>query len=93
MYGSEIYFSQLDNKDELTALARWFVNPRESYLYGQYSFIKNVLLVDSNVRQPLANGFEFNTFFDFSGAFLLSKDSTKTEEGEEKKFNINNFKR
>ncbi len=92
VYGTEVFFSQLNNKDRLQALGNLLRNPRESMLYGQLNTIKNVLLIDSNVRQPLANGLEFNTYMDVSAAVLIQKNSQKTDNGDVRDFSINNFK-
>jgi hypothetical protein len=92
MYGTEVFFSQINNRERIQALGNLLRNPKESMLYGQLNTIKNVLLIDSNVRQPLANGFEFNTFMDASAGLLIQKDSKKTDSGETREFSINNFK-
>ena len=53
-----------------------------------------MLLIDSNVKQPLANGFEFETSFDVSTSLLVSKASTKEVASEDEtniEFDLNNF--
>jgi hypothetical protein len=91
LYGTEVFFSEINSKERMQTFGNILRNPRESLLYGQYNTIKNVLLIDSNVRQPLANGFEFNTFIDVSAGVLVQKDSTKTDSENGRKFSINNL--
>lgn len=92
-YGADIYYSRLDSAEELKKLADLLRGPREN-LYNQVMTIRNLLLVDSNVKQPLLNGLAFETSLDVSAAMLVSKASSKQNidgEGDEIDFNLNNF--
>lgn len=93
VYGSDVFYSELDNIYKLKRLSDFLRNPREYLLYSQVDTIKNLFLIDSRVRQPLMNGFEFNTFMDTSLSLLLKKQSSKTDSDELRKFKINNFYR
>ena len=92
-YGADIYYSRLDSAEELKKLADLFRGPREN-LYKQVMTIRNLLLIDSNVKQPLLNGLAFETSLDISAAMLIAKASSKQNidgEGDEIDFNLNNF--
>lgn len=91
VYGSDVFYSELDSLDKLKRLSDFLRNPRENLLYAQVNTIKNMFLVDSRVRQPLLNGFEFNTFMDASLGLLLVKQSSKTDTNEIRDFNVRNF--
>lgn len=92
LYGSEIFFSELNNSEKLLKVGKFLRNPRESLLYAQVNAIKNVFLIDSNVRQPLMNGFEFNTFMDVSASLLIQKESSKKDlPNEKREFVLNNL--
>lgn len=93
VYGSDVFYSELDTMEKLKALSDFIRNPREKILYNQVNTIRNMFLVDSRVRQPLLNGFEFNTFMDSSLGLLIVKQSSKTENKDTKDFKINNFYR
>lgn len=86
IYGSEVFYSKIDDLNELQKFAELFKGPRAN-LYKQIETIKNLFLVDSRVKQPLLNGFEFETTLDISAALLLSKASTRKDSN----FNLENF--
>lgn len=93
VYGAEVFYSELDDMEELKRLVIFLRSPREHLLYKQIDKIRNVLLVDSRVRKPLVNGLEFNTFMDVSIGLLTSKDSKKDDSASKRDFDINNFYR
>ena len=90
LYGADVFYSRLDSSDELKKFASFLKGPRAN-LYRQVLSIRNLLLIDSNVKQPLANGFEFETAVDISAALLVSKSSTKETDDNEIDFDLNNF--
>jgi hypothetical protein len=92
-YGSDVYYSCIDNVEEFKKLAQSLRGAKEN-LYKQVRTIRNMLLIDSNVKQPLANGFEFETSFDVSSSLLVSKASTKEVASDDEtniEFDLNNF--
>jgi hypothetical protein len=92
LYGSEIFFSELNTPEKLLIVGKFLRNPREELLYAQTDLIRNVFLIDSNVRQPLANGFEFNTFLDVSASLLIQKQSSKNDLSDgRREFVLNNL--
>jgi hypothetical protein len=93
VYGSEVYYSQLDNIDNLKKLGIFLKETPKDRLYKAVDVIKNFHLFDMRVRQPLRNGLEFNTFFDTSFAVYVKKESQKTENPKNYTFDIKNFYR
>lgn len=93
VYGSDVFYSELDSISKLKRLSDFLRNPREYLLYSQVNTIKNLFLIDSRVRQPLMNGFEFNTFMDTTFGLLLIKKSSKSESNQVRNFKIDNFYR
>ncbi len=91
VYGADVYFSELNTIENLRRLAKFLLNPREHILYSQVKAIKNLFLIDSRVRQPLANGFEFDSLVDVSASLLISKASSKEDSENGRDFNIQNF--
>jgi hypothetical protein len=93
IYGSDVYFSEIDDASELKKLAEIFRSPRDKLLYTKVQALRNMFLIDSRVRQPLLNGFEFNSFMDSSFSLLLSKDSSKQDSADGRTYKLNNFYR
>lgn len=93
VYGSDVFYSELDTIYKLKRLSDFLRNPREHLLYSQVNTIKNMFLIDSRVRQPLMNGFEFNTFMDTTFGLLLIKQSSKSDSNDLRNFKIDNFYR
>ena len=79
--------------EKLQKLTQFLRSPKEALLYAQVNTIKNMFLLDSRVRQPLLNGFEFNKFTDVGLSLLLNKQSSKTDTSAKREFKINNFYR
>lgn len=90
VYGSEVFYSRLDNADELKRFAEYFKSPREN-LYNQVMTIRNMYLVDLRFKQPLMNGLEFTTSFDISAGMLINKASTRQVNNQNVNFDVNNF--
>jgi len=86
-----VFYSRLDNIDELKQFAGYFKSPREN-LYRQVMTIRNMYLVDLHFKQPLMNGLEFSTSFDISAGMLINKASTRqTINNKVVDFDLNNF--
>lgn len=90
IYGSDVYYSRLDNADEFTKLRELFSTPRDN-LYKQIMTIRNLYLVDSRNAQPLMNGFSFVNSLDIGGSLLLSKQSKRETSNNEYEFDLQNF--
>ncbi len=90
VYGNDVFYSNIDKKENFMRLVKFVKSPRQTLLYRQVETIKNVFFVDTAIRQPLVNGFTFNRYLDISASALLSKHSNK-EQDDELKFNVNNF--
>lgn len=88
-----MFFSELDDASELRKMAEFIRSPRDKLLYAKVQAVRNMFLIDSRVRQPLLNGFEFNTFMDSSLSLVISKDSTKQDSAAKRTYDINNFYR
>jgi hypothetical protein len=93
VYGSDVFYSKLDSAEEFKRLANYLKNPRETALYRQTKTIRNIFLFETTVKQPLLNGFEFETHFDGSLGLFISKGSTKTKVDSDLEFDLNNFLR
>ena len=93
VYGSDVFFSVYDERTEWKKLGEFLSTPRDKLLYSEIERIRNMFLIDSRVRQPLLNGFEFNTFMDSSLSLYTDKDSTKTDQDSSRNFQINNLYR
>jgi hypothetical protein len=93
MYGVDVFYSQLDEMNELRKFREIFTNPKELFLYGNLQTIKNILLFDTKVRKPLFNGLEFSTYMDTSIGLLASKKGSKELVNEKLNFNMNNLYR
>lgn len=93
IYGSDVFYSELDTAEKLQRLADFIRSPRDKLVYSDVDTIRNMLLIDSRVRQPLANGLEFNTFMDVSLALFINKESKKSESNGKKEFQVNNYYR
>ena len=91
VYGADVFYSELRGSAQIKKLTDVLRSPRDYLLYAQTYTIKNFLLIDSRVRQPLSNGLEFATFFDISAGLFLSKKSTKTDSADARDFSIRNF--
>ena len=88
-HGSEVFYSQVDSTDELRRLADFIRHPKGTL--AQLSTIKNLILVDDRVRQPLFNGLEFNSFRDSGLSWLITKANPDKQTNNELDFFINNF--
>lgn len=93
IYGSDVFYSELDTKEKLLRLGEFLRAPRDKLVYSDVDAIRNLLLIDSRVRQPLSNGLEFNTFMDTSMALFIAKESKKTDSENKREFQVNNFYR
>lgn len=89
-YGSTTLYSELNSREKIQAVAYYIRDLRQNLLYAQTNVIKNYFILDSRIRRPLANGFEFNTFFDFSFGFFLNKASEFTQTSEGRDYTIRN---
>ena len=85
-----MFYSRLDNADELKRFADYLKSPREN-LYKQVMTIRNLYLVDLRFKQPLMNGIEFATSFDISAGMLINKASTRQVNNQDVAFDVNNF--
>lgn len=91
VYGADIFYSRLDSKDEFMRLAAFLRSPRETILYRQVETIKNIFVIDTEIRQPLLNGLSFNRYLDISASALLSKASSKQQGENGLEYHVNNF--
>jgi hypothetical protein len=91
VYGADIFYSRLDSKDEFMRLANFLRSPRETILYRQVETIKNIFVIDTEIRQPLLNGLSFNRYLDISASALLSKASSKQQGENGLEYHVNNF--
>ena len=91
VYGSDVFYSRLDNKENFQKLASFVKNPRETILYRQVETIKNMFFIDTQITQPLMNGLSFSRRLDIASGLLVSKKSTKENDDEGLMFHINNF--
>ena len=92
VYGSDVFYSLLDSKEKFEKLANFLRSPRETLLYRQVETLKNVFIIDTEVRQPLLNGLSFVRHMDIAASLLLSKKSTKSNIAEgELSYHVNNF--
>ena len=91
VYGSDVFYSRLDNKENFQKLANFVKNPRETVLYRQVEAIKNMFFLDTQITQPLMNGLSFSRRLDISSALLMSKKSLKENDNNELSFHVDNF--
>ena len=91
VYGNDVFYSHIDNKENFEKLANFIRNPRETILYKQMEAIKHLFIVDTQIRQPLMNGLSFNRYLDISAALMLNKKSGKENEDDGFSFNVDNF--
>lgn len=91
VYGADIFYSRLDSKEEFQRLANFLRSPRETILYRQVETVKNVFVIDTEVRQPLLNGLSFNRYLDISASALMSKKSNKQNNENSLDYHVNNF--
>jgi hypothetical protein len=89
VYGSQVFYSKLDSTEEMKNLTDYFRSPLDN-LYRQMMIIKNVMLWDSRIKQPLMNGFEFDTSLDVTVGLLVSKASTRQVQDVNTKFDLEN---
>lgn len=80
VYGNDVFYSNIDNKENFMRLAKFVKNPRDTLLYRQVETIKNVFFIDTTIRQPLVNGLTFSRHLGISASALLSKKSSKESE-------------
>jgi hypothetical protein len=90
VYGNDVFYSNIDSKENFMKLANFLKSPRQTILYRQVETIKNMLFIDTSIRQPLINGLSFVKYLDISASALLSKKSTKDQD-EQLNFNVDNF--
>lgn len=91
VYGSDVFYSKLDNKENFQKLANFIKSPRQTILYRQVETIKNLFLFDTQFTQPLMNGLGFTRRVDLAAGLLMSKKSKKENEDNELNFNVDNF--
>jgi len=91
VYGSQVFYSKLDSTQEMRNFTDLFFRSPLDNLYRQMQVIKNVMLWNSRIKQPLMNGFEFETSLDVTAGLLVSKASTRQVQDVDTKFDLDNF--
>jgi hypothetical protein len=89
VYGSQVFYSKLDSTEEMKNFTDYLRSPLDN-LYRQMMTIKNVMLWDSRIKQPLMNGLEFDTSLDVTVGLLVSKASTRQVQDVTTKFDLEN---
>ena len=91
-YNSEVFYVEITDMNDLTKLAEFLRNPRNN-LYRKVEYIKNAVLVDSQLRKSLPNGLEMAVSIEIAAGGYVNKDSSKVDTENKREFDLNNFYR
>lgn len=93
LYGSEIFFSQLDNLEKISKIGGFFGDLKATLLYKETERIRNLVVFESHMHKALINGFEFQPAYSVGFSSYLSRGGQRTEKETGREFNFKFFHR